>query len=149
MLIAPGASLGGARPKASVTDEKGHLWIAKFPSVTDTTNVGAWEMLVAELALDSDIIVAQGTIRKLSNKYDTFLSKRFDRTDDGGRFHFASATDLALSVAGYFRLTGSKAKDIITQTKKAVSKWPALANKYQIPRQEQEQMSTAFQLAMK
>jgi serine/threonine-protein kinase HipA len=35
MLIAPGASLGGARPKASVTDEKGHLWIAKFPSVKD------------------------------------------------------------------------------------------------------------------
>ena len=36
MLIAPGSSLGGARPKANVLDESGHLWIAKFPSAADT-----------------------------------------------------------------------------------------------------------------
>ena len=35
VLIDPGSSLGGARPKASVVDEKGHLWIAKFPSSRD------------------------------------------------------------------------------------------------------------------
>lgn len=50
MLIAPGGSLGGARPKASVADDKGHLWIAKFPSVRDEHDVGAWEMLVNALA---------------------------------------------------------------------------------------------------
>ena len=43
MLIAPGGSLGGARPKASVRDEKGRLWIAKFPSRSDENDVGAWE----------------------------------------------------------------------------------------------------------
>jgi len=56
--------------------------------------------------------------------------------------------ELALSVAPYFRLSKSKAEDIITQIKKTVSKWPALADKYQISRQEQAQMSQAFELAM-
>lgn len=45
LLLAPGASLGGARPKASILDEKNHLWIAKFPSINDKTDVGAWEMM--------------------------------------------------------------------------------------------------------
>jgi serine/threonine-protein kinase HipA len=49
MLMAPGASLGGARPKASVTDPDGNLWIAKFPSVNDTTDTGAWEMVTHQL----------------------------------------------------------------------------------------------------
>ncbi|WP_273276305.1 hypothetical protein [Roseivirga sp.] len=43
MLIAPGSSLGGARPKASVVDPNGHLWIAKFPSKYDDEDTGAWE----------------------------------------------------------------------------------------------------------
>ena len=45
MLIAPGGSLGGARPKASVVDPSGHLWIAKFPSVRDEHDIGAWELV--------------------------------------------------------------------------------------------------------
>ena len=53
-----------------------------------------------------------------------------------------------VSVAAYFRLSDSKAKEIIARTKKAVSKWPTLANKYQISRQDQEQMSPAFEFAM-
>jgi hypothetical protein len=44
-LIDPGSSLGGARPKASVTYDKGHLWIAKFPISRDEKNAGAWEMV--------------------------------------------------------------------------------------------------------
>jgi len=244
LLIAPGASLGGARPKASVTDGQGNLWIAKFPSITDQTNVGAWEMIAADLALQNDIHIAHCEVKRFNSKFDTFLSKRFDRTGEGSRLHFASAMtllgrtdgadattgvsyldlvqfimekgaapgrdleqlwrrivfsiavkntddhlrnhgfllsgsgwllspaydinpvhfgtglsiniseddnsldfDLALSVADYFRLQPSKARDIITQTKKTVGKWPALADKYQIPRQEQEQMSAAFELA--
>lgn len=50
MLIAPGGSLGGARPKASVADSDGHLWIAKFPSTRDTYDVGGWELVVNALA---------------------------------------------------------------------------------------------------
>ena len=50
MLIAPGGSLGGARPKASVVDEQKHLWIAKFPSGNDENDIGAWEMVVYKLA---------------------------------------------------------------------------------------------------
>src|SRR6266852_4029604 len=44
-LFAPGTSLGGARPKASVRDEKGVLHIAKFPSRNDERDVGAWELV--------------------------------------------------------------------------------------------------------
>jgi serine/threonine-protein kinase HipA len=94
LLIAPGASLGGARPKASVMDENGHLWIAKFPSVKDDHNVAAWEMVANELAKKSGIIIARGNVRHYSSEHLTYLSKRFDRTDDGGRIHFASAMTL-------------------------------------------------------
>ncbi|MDE3213868.1 MAG: HipA domain-containing protein, partial [Bacteroidota bacterium] len=50
LLLAPGASLGGARPKASVTGPDETLWIAKFPSVKDKTDIGAWEMVAADMA---------------------------------------------------------------------------------------------------
>lgn len=94
MLIAPGASLGGARPKASVLDEKGHLWIAKFPSVKDTHDVGAWEILVNDMALKSGIQIAAGMVKKFNSNHHTYLSKRFDRASKGGRIHFASAMTL-------------------------------------------------------
>jgi len=94
MLIAPGASLGGARPKASVSDEKSHLWIAKFPSVKDTHNVGAWEMVVNELASQAGIQMASGMVRQYNSDHHTYLSKRFDRTSNGARIHFASAMTL-------------------------------------------------------
>lgn len=91
MLIAPGSSLGGARPKASVLDEKGHLWIAKFPSKNDANDVGAWEMITYELAVKSGINMAKAEAKKFSTQKHTFLTKRFDRTDAGERIHFASA----------------------------------------------------------
>lgn len=94
MLIAPGGSLGGARPKASVLDESGHPWIAKFPSRRDEINIGKWEYLVYLLAQDAGINVAQSEIRNFSGDYDTFLTKRFDRNDAGERLHFASAMTL-------------------------------------------------------
>lgn len=93
LLIAPGSSLGGARPKASVVDEKGNLWIAKFPSINDEKNIGAWEMVVHDLALKSGIDVAEAMIKKYSSKYHTFLTKRFDR-NKSKRIHFASAMTL-------------------------------------------------------
>ncbi|MCB9246984.1 MAG: HipA domain-containing protein [Flavobacteriales bacterium] len=91
MLVAPGSSLGGARPKASIVDEQGHLWIAKFPSGSDQFNVGAWEMVTQELAMAAGIYMAECRAQKFSSKHHTFLTKRFDRTADGRRVHFSSA----------------------------------------------------------
>ncbi len=94
MLMAPGSSLGGARPKASVLDKKGHLWIAKFPSKGDNRNVGAWEMVAHELALLAKLNVAESMMGTYYSKQHTFLTKRFDRNVKGERIHFASAMTL-------------------------------------------------------
>ncbi len=95
MLIAPGGSLGGARPKASVSHQDGSLWIAKFPSVRDERDMGAWELLVQTLALDIGLKVPESIAEKFGNhKHNTFLIKRFDRTNEGKRLHFASAMTL-------------------------------------------------------
>ncbi len=96
MLIAPGSSLGGARPKASVTDSAGNLWIAKFPSVNDTKDVGGWEMATYKLAKECGLNVAEAKIERFSNRYHTFLVKRFDRVAKE-RIHFASA----MTMLGY------------------------------------------------
>jgi len=94
MLIAPGGSLGGARPKASVIDNQGALWIAKFPSRRDDDDVGAWEEVAHVLARRSGVQTAITQTRKFGSPHHTFLSKRFDRTGDGRRLHFASAMTL-------------------------------------------------------
>jgi serine/threonine-protein kinase HipA len=94
MLMAPGASLGGARPKASIKDPQGRLWIAKFPSGNDDRDIGAWEHVAMSIARDAGLDVADFEARQFSNKHHTFLSKRFDRTEEGGRIHFASAMTL-------------------------------------------------------
>lgn len=94
MLIAPGGSLGGARPKAGVLDEAGHPWIAKFPSRRDEMNIGKWEYLICQLAQAAGVETARSQIRNFSGEYDTFLTRRFDRTDAGERIHFASAMTL-------------------------------------------------------
>jgi serine/threonine-protein kinase HipA len=97
ILINPGSSLGGARPKASVTDEKKNLWIAKFPSKSDIKDIGGWEMVTNELAVDAGLNVAASKIQKFSSKYNTFLTKRFDRTITGERIHYVSA----MTMLGY------------------------------------------------
>lgn len=94
MLIAPGGSLGGARPKAGVLDDSGALWIAKFPSRRDEDDVGAWEELAHILARRAGIRTAATQTRRFASEHHTFLSKRFDRTPQGGRLHFASAMTL-------------------------------------------------------
>jgi serine/threonine-protein kinase HipA len=93
MLIAPGSSLGGARPKASVVDEGGDLWIAKFPGKNDERDSGAWEMLAAELAREAGIEMSECRLESFSKRGSTFLTKRFDRIGEG-RIHFASAMTL-------------------------------------------------------
>lgn len=90
ILIAPGSSLGGARPKANIVDEKKHLWIAKFPSKNDTTDKAAWEFLAYKLAIKAGIKMSPCRLEKISGDYHTFFTKRFDR-DGTKRIHFASA----------------------------------------------------------
>jgi len=94
MLIAPGRSLGGARPKASVIDERGRLWIAKFPSGRDADDIGGWEAVLHVLARRAGILTAQSTNRRFGSPHHTFLSRRFDRADEMSRIHFASAMTL-------------------------------------------------------
>lgn len=94
MLMAPGSSLGGARPKANVQDTDGSLWIAKFPSGNDDKDIGAWEQLIYEMAIQCGIDMAESRIQKFSHHQHTFITKRFDRTADGQRIHFASAMTL-------------------------------------------------------
>ena len=93
MLIAPGSSLGGARPKANILDNNGALWIAKFPSGHDTKDMGAWEAVTAEMARKCGIEMAESRAQKFSNRQHTFLTTRFDRIN-GKRIHFASAMTL-------------------------------------------------------
>ncbi|MEX0287950.1 MAG: type II toxin-antitoxin system HipA family toxin [Flavobacteriaceae bacterium] len=90
VLIAPGSSLGGARPKANVFDTQKHLWIAKFPSKTDTVDKALWEYLAYQLAIAAGIDMSESDIKKISGQHHTFLTKRFDR-QEGKRIHFASA----------------------------------------------------------
>ncbi|MCC5931554.1 MAG: HipA domain-containing protein [Cyclobacteriaceae bacterium] len=91
MLVAPGSSLGGARPKANILDPKGNLWIAKFPSKKDHDDTGAWEMVTYKMAVAAGIHMAESQAHTFSNDRHTFLTKRFDRANGGGRIHFASA----------------------------------------------------------
>ena len=97
MIIAPGASLGGARPKVSIVDNDGGLWIAKFPSRNDQEDMGGWEIVTYELAIAAGISMAESKAQKFSSNYYTFLTKRFDRRDNGERIHFASA----ITMLGY------------------------------------------------
>ena len=241
LLVTPGSSLGGARPKASVLDDNDQLWIAKFPSKRDDRDIGAWEKLVHDLAIQAGITVPPAKVQRYSSRYHTFLSKRFDRYGKGKRIHFASAMtllgyadgsnaqdgvsylelveflmqhgakadhdlqelwrrivfnicvsntddhlrnhgclltpsgwvlspaydlnpdptgaglslnisendnsldlDLAMEVAIFFRLTETKAREIIQTTQNAVKQWQFLAQKYRIPRSEQSDMAPAF-----
>jgi serine/threonine-protein kinase HipA len=240
MLIAPGSSLGGARPKASVMDAHNNLWIAKFPSRNDDKDIATWEMVTNQLAINAGINVAEGKLLQFNNNYHTYLTKRFDRTASGERIHFASAMtllghidgaddsgasylelmefisrygaavekdleelwrrivfsicvkntddhlrnhgflltekgwllspaydinpneygkglslnitdsdnsldlDLAITIAGYFRLSDDKASQIIQQVSAVVKDWRKVAANYKISNAEQERMSVAF-----
>ena len=113
MLMAPGSSLGGARPKASVRDPNGQLWIAKFPSKNDNKNSGAWEFIVNQMATELGINMAQAEARIYSQKQHTFLTKRFDRTVLNKRIHFASAMTLLGYKDGYNHKEGGSYLEIV------------------------------------
>ena len=133
-LIRPGSSLGGARPKATVTDTQGQLWIAKFPSRHDENDTGAWEMVAHELAVLCGLNVPEARLEKFSSLGSTFLVKRFDRSGDK-RVHFASAMTLLgkkdgasaadgtgyLDIAAFIKSNGAEPKkDLVELWKRIV-----------------------------
>lgn len=110
-LIAPGSSLGGARPKASVMAPDGSLWIAKFPSKNDEYNVGAWEMVVHDLAAMCGLDVPEAKLEKFSKLGSTYLVKRFDREGEQ-RIHFSSAMTMLGKKDGAGAVDGSSYLEI-------------------------------------
>jgi serine/threonine-protein kinase HipA len=113
MLVAPGSSLGGARPKANIIDNNNNLWIAKFPSRNDFTNIGGWEIVTYHLAQNAGIIMSKSQAKRFSTKHHTFLTKRFDRTNNGERIHFASAMTLLGYIDGQNYKDGISYLDIV------------------------------------
>lgn len=121
ILMAPGSSLGGARPKANLLDETGHLWIAKFPSKNDSIDKGIWEYLAYQLATKAGINMSESKVEKVIGPHHTFFTKRFDRLNDE-RIHFASAMTMTgnnentirenpssyLELAEFIQFSGSK-----------------------------------------
>ncbi|KRB52630.1 type II toxin-antitoxin system HipA family toxin [Phenylobacterium sp. Root700] len=90
LLLAPGSSLGGARPKASVLGADGRLLMAKFPSQTDDWPIPTWESVAMTLAKLAGVIVPAFQLRQAARR-PVFMMSRFDRTPDGGRRPFCSA----------------------------------------------------------
>ncbi|MEQ9425023.1 MAG: HipA domain-containing protein [Cyclobacteriaceae bacterium] len=90
ILMAPGSSLGGARPKANILDELGHPWIAKFPSKNDGIDKALWEYLAYKLALKAGVFMSDSKVQTVAGNHHTFFTKRFDRLN-GERIHFTSA----------------------------------------------------------
>lgn len=91
-LLAPGSSLGGARPKANYTDPDGSWWIAKFPSRGDRRDIGAWEMVVHQLARAAGVDVPAAKLLRLASRHRTFACRRFDRTATSRRFLVSAMT---------------------------------------------------------
>jgi serine/threonine-protein kinase HipA len=94
VLVAPGSSLGGARPKANLADEDGSLWIAKFPAADDDIDIALWEKLLHDLAISCGITVPEARLMQVGNGYHTFLVKRFDRNGAQRRFFTSAMTML-------------------------------------------------------
>lgn len=140
-LIAPGSSLGGARPKASVIAPDGSLWIAKFPSKHDDIDQGAWEMIVHDLSILCGLNVPEAKAQKFSKLGTTFLVKRFDR-EGNKRIHFASAMTMLgkndgdnavdgssyLEIASFLKANGAKPKDDLKELWKRIVFSMAVSN---------------------
>jgi len=92
LIFAPGSSLGGARPKASVIDQLGRLSIAKFPKETDEYSIETWEEIALRLAERAGIMTAHHELLQVAGRA-VLLSRRFDRMD-GRRIPFLSAMAL-------------------------------------------------------
>ena len=112
-LVHPGTSLGGARPKATVVDEKGVMYVAKFPSRNDDYDVALWEHLCHQLASKAGIDVATTRVVATGERYHALLSRRFDRNANNRRIHFASAMSMLGVTDGCDAQTGNGYLDIV------------------------------------
>ena len=92
LLLAPGSSLGGARPKASIRDRDGMLAIAKFPRKDDEFNVVVWEAVTLELAKKAGLAVPNWRLERILDK-PVLIVRRFDRNNQG-RIPFLSAMSM-------------------------------------------------------
>lgn len=92
LLLAPGSSLGGARPKASVVDADGTLAIAKFPKRDDEIDIVRWEAVALALAARAGIMVSQWRLERLDDRH-ALIVRRFDRHGED-RIPFLSAMTL-------------------------------------------------------
>ncbi|MEP7242449.1 MAG: type II toxin-antitoxin system HipA family toxin [Gammaproteobacteria bacterium] len=92
MIFAPGSSLGGARPKASVIDQHGRLAIAKFPKETDDYSMELWEAVALTLATRAGLRTSTHELVRVSEK-PALLSRRFDR-EGNARIPFLSALSM-------------------------------------------------------
>jgi serine/threonine-protein kinase HipA len=123
LLLAPGSSLGGARPKASVRDKDGHLAIAKFPRSDDDYNTVVWEAIALTLAHKAGIPVPNARIETVGDK-PVLVLRRFDRRD-GHRTPFLSSMSMLdardnqtrsyMEIADALRQHGAAAKDDIRE----------------------------------
>ncbi|MDQ3015932.1 MAG: HipA domain-containing protein [Bacteroidota bacterium] len=141
ILLGPGSSLGGARPKANVFDETGNLWIAKFPSANDVIDKAAWEFLAYQLAIDCGIEMSSCRIEIIAGRQNTFFTKRFDR-EQNTRIHFASAMTMTrndenttrdqrasyLDIAEFIQFNGSQNKKDLNQLWKRIVFHIAISN---------------------
>ena len=96
LLISPGSSLGGARPKASVIDEDENLCIAKFPKRTDEFCRVLWEALALTLAKNCGLKVQDFKVIYVG-KTPVIILKRFDR-EKLKRIPFMSAMTMLKAV---------------------------------------------------
>ncbi len=123
LLLAPGSSLGGARPKASVVDKDGQLAIAKFPQHGDLYRVSLWEAVALTLAAKAGIPTPDWRVEKIADR-DVLLLRRFDRRGNV-RIPFLSAMSLLnaadnephsyMEIADALRQYGAKADDDCAQ----------------------------------
>lgn len=98
IFLAPGSSLGGARPKASVVDQHGNLCVAKFPQETDDYCMQTWEEIALRLADRAGIATPVHQLIDVADKR-VLLSRRFDR-QGAVRVPFLSAMAMLGAKAG-------------------------------------------------
>lgn len=129
LVLAPGSSLGGARPKASVIDKNGDLLIAKFPHKDDDVDVVKWEAVCLKLAKDSGLLVPEWRLERVGD-LSVLLLKRFDRYKKSSRIPFISALSMLdakdnetrsyLEIADILRLHGASTKNDLKELWKRI-----------------------------
>jgi serine/threonine-protein kinase HipA len=101
LLLAPGSSLGGARPKASIRDHDGRLAIAKFPSAQDDLRVTRWEAVALALARKAGLAVVDARVEEIAGDA-VLVVQRFDRRGPE-RIPFLSAMSMLAATDGETR----------------------------------------------